>query len=163
MATKIAPLTETPAYKALGAHYEKIRNTHLRTLFADDPKRAETFSLEQVGLYFDYSKHRITAETIKLLLELAEQSGLRERIDAMFRGDKINLTENRAVLHVALRAPKGTRSCSMASTWWPRCTRSSIRWRTSPTACAAAHGRATPASRFATSSISASADRISVR
>jgi glucose-6-phosphate isomerase len=109
MATKIAPLTETPAYKALGAHYEKIRNTHLRTLFAEDPKRAETFSLEQVGLYFDYSKHRITNETIKLLLELAEQSGLRERIDAMFRGDKINLTENRAVLHVALRAPKGTK------------------------------------------------------
>src|SRR5208283_1909901 len=107
MATKIAPLTETPAYKALGAHYEKIRNTHLRTLFAEDPKRADTFSLEQVGLYFDYSKHRITAETVKLLLELAEQSGLRERTEAMFRGDKINLTENRAVLHVALRAPKG--------------------------------------------------------
>ena len=109
MASKIAPLTETPAYKALGAHYEKIRNTHLRTMFADDPKRAETFSLEQLGLFFDYSKHRITAETVKLLLELAEQSGLRERIDAMFRGDRINITENRAVLHVALRAPKGTK------------------------------------------------------
>src|SRR5580658_5639514 len=109
MATKIAPLTETPAYKALGAHYEKIRGTHLRTMFADDPKRAETFSLEQCGLYFDYSKHRITQETMKLLLELAEQSALRERIDAMFRGDRINITENRAVLHVALRAPKGTK------------------------------------------------------
>jgi len=109
MATKVAPLTETPAFKALGGHYEKIRNTHLRTLFAEDPKRAENFSLEQVGLFFDYSKHRITQETVKLLLELAEQSGLRERIDAMFRGDKINLTENRAVLHVALRAPKGTK------------------------------------------------------
>src|SRR5579871_6321479 len=107
MASKIAPLTETPAWKALGAHYEKIRNTHLRTLFAEDPQRADHFSLDQVGLHFDYSKHRITTETIKLLLELAEQSGLRERIDAMFRGDKINLTENRAVLHVALRAPRG--------------------------------------------------------
>ncbi len=79
----------------------------MRTLFADDAHRVDHFSLEQVGLYFDYSKHRITAETVKLLLELAEQSGLRERIDAMFRGDKINVTENRAVLHVALRAPRG--------------------------------------------------------
>ncbi len=109
MANKIAPLTETPAWKALGAHFEKIRNTHLRTMFADDPRRAERFSLEQVGLYFDYSKHRVTEETIKLLLELAEQSGLRERIDAMFRGDSINITENRAVLHVALRAPRGAK------------------------------------------------------
>jgi glucose-6-phosphate isomerase len=107
MAAKVAPLTETPAYKALGAHCEKLRNAHLRTLFAEDPKRADKFSLEAVGLYFDYSKHRITEETMKLLLQLAEQSGLRERIDAMFRGDRINITENRAVLHVALRAPRG--------------------------------------------------------
>jgi glucose-6-phosphate isomerase len=107
MANKIAPLIETPAWKALGAHYEKIRGTHLRTLFAEDKNRAQKFTLEDVGLYFDYSKHRITEETIKLLLALAEQSGLRERIDAMFRGDRINLTENRAVLHVALRAPRG--------------------------------------------------------
>jgi glucose-6-phosphate isomerase len=106
MASKIAPLIETPAWKALGAHYEKIRNTHLRTLFDEDPKRADHFSLEQVGLYFDYSKHRITQETMKILLELAEQSGLRQRIDAMFRGERINVTENRAVLHVALRAPR---------------------------------------------------------
>ena len=109
MAAKIAPLTETPAFKALGAHYEKIRDAHLRTMFAEDPQRAEKFSLEALGLYFDYSKHRITQETVKLLLELAEQSGLRERIDAMFRGDRINITENRAVLHVALRAPRGQR------------------------------------------------------
>jgi len=107
MAAKVVPLTETPAFKALGAHYEKIRSAHLRTLFAEDPKRVEKFSLEALGLYFDYSKHRITEETMKLLLELTEQSGLRERIDAMFRGDRINLTENRAVLHVALRAPRG--------------------------------------------------------
>ncbi len=107
MASKIAPLTETPGWKALAAHYEKIRNTHLRTLFAEDPQRVDHFSLEQVGLYFDYSKHRITQETLRLLLELAVQLGLRERIDAMFRGEKINVTENRAVLHVALRAPRG--------------------------------------------------------
>src|ERR1700730_2924444 len=107
MANKIAPLIETPAWKALGSHYEKIRATHLRTLFAEDKDRAQKFTLEDVGLYFDYSKHRITEETIKLLLALAEQSGLRERIDAMFRGDRINITENRAVLHVALRAPRG--------------------------------------------------------
>ena len=107
MANKIAPLIETPAWKALGAHYEKIRGTHLRTLFAADKDRAQKFTLEDVGLYFDYSKHRITEETIKLLLTLAEQSGLRDRIDAMFRGERINVTENRAVLHVALRAPRG--------------------------------------------------------
>jgi len=107
MANKIAPLIETPAWKSLGAHYEKIRGTHLRTLFAADKARAQKFTLEDVGLYFDYSKHRITEETLELLLALAEQSGLRERIDAMFRGDRINTTENRAVLHVALRAPSG--------------------------------------------------------
>src|ERR1700683_4973340 len=107
MANKIAPLIETPAWKSLRAHYEKIRGTHLRTLFAADKARAQKFTLEDVGLYFDYSKHRITEETLELLLALAEQSGLRERIDAMFRGDRINTTENRAVLHVALRAPSG--------------------------------------------------------
>ena len=81
--------------------------SHLRELFADDPKRGERLTVEAAGLYLDYSKNRITDETLKLLLQLAEESGLRERIDAMFRGDKINVTENRAVLHVALRAPKG--------------------------------------------------------
>jgi glucose-6-phosphate isomerase len=80
---------------------------HLRQLFTEDPQRAEQFTVEAVGLYFDYSKNRITSETIRLLIELAEQSGLREHIDAMFRGEKINVTEERAVLHVALRAPKG--------------------------------------------------------
>ena len=107
MANKIAPLTETPAWKSLGTHYEKIRGTHLRTLFAEDKQRAQKFTIEQVGLYFDYSKHRVTEETIRMLLALAEQSGLREKIDAMFRGDRINVTENRSVLHVALRAPRG--------------------------------------------------------
>ena len=107
MATQIAPLTDRKAWKALGAHYQNIRDLHLRKLFADDPKRGERMTAEAVGLYLDYSKNRITDETLKLLLQLAEESGLRERIDAMFRGEKINITEDRAVLHVALRAPKG--------------------------------------------------------
>ena len=95
------------AWKALEAHYPKIRELHLRKLFAEDPKRGERLTVEAVGIYFDYSKNRVTDETMKLLLQLAEESGLRDRIDAMFRGEKINVTENRAVLHVALRAPKG--------------------------------------------------------
>ena len=101
-----APLTETAAWKALRAHYEKVRGVQLRNLFAGDPGRGERLTAEAAGLFLDYSKNRITDETVKLLLALAEESGLRGRIDAMFRGDKINVTENRAVLHVALRAPK---------------------------------------------------------
>jgi glucose-6-phosphate isomerase len=101
------PLRRLPAFKALKAHFATISKATLRELFAQDDRRGETFALEAEGFYFDYSKNRITAETVKLLLELAEQSGLRAKIDAMFRGDKINITENRAVLHVALRAPKG--------------------------------------------------------
>ena len=96
-----------PAWKALQAHCEAVRELHLRKLFADDPTRGERLTAEAAGLYLDYSKNRITDETIKLLLRLADESGLRSRIDAMFRGEKINVTENRAVLHVALRAPKG--------------------------------------------------------
>jgi glucose-6-phosphate isomerase len=100
------PLTQRSSWKALEEHYQKVRDLHLRTLFADDPGRGERFALEAAGIYLDYSKNRITDETLRLLLALAEDSGLRERIEAMFRGDKINVTENRAVLHVALRAPK---------------------------------------------------------
>ncbi|MGO9108672.1 MAG: glucose-6-phosphate isomerase [Thermoguttaceae bacterium] len=107
MSTSIPPLTKLAAWQALEAHYPKVRELHLRKLFADDPKRGERMSVEAVGIYFDYSKHRITDETLRLLLQLAEESGLRARIDAMFRGEKINVTEKRAVLHVALRAPKG--------------------------------------------------------
>ena len=107
MKASIKPLTKRPAWKALTAHYKKMRSVHLRELFADDPRRGERMTAEAVGLYLDYSKNRITEETLKLLLQLAEESGLRARIDAMFRGEKINITENRAVLHVALRAPKG--------------------------------------------------------
>jgi glucose-6-phosphate isomerase len=106
MNKKIKSLTESDAWNALVAHHQKIHDLHLRKLFADDPKRGERMSLEAVGLYLDYSKNRVTDDTLKLLVQLADESGLRERIDAMFRGDKINITENRAVLHVALRAPK---------------------------------------------------------
>lgn len=102
----IAPLRELPAWKALQEHYTRIRKVHLRQIFAEDPGRGERLTLDAEGLYFDYSKNRITDETLSLLLELAEQSGLRERIDEMFRGDRINVTEKRAVLHVALRTPK---------------------------------------------------------
>src|SRR3984893_9176633 len=108
MTTLFRSVTSRPAWKALEVHHGKMRELHLRKLFADDPKRGERFSVEAVGLFLDYSKNRVTDETLKLLLQLAEECGLRARIDAMFRGEKINITENRAVLHVALRAPKGT-------------------------------------------------------
>jgi glucose-6-phosphate isomerase len=106
MESSVSSLTSRPAWQALQTDYEKVRQVHLRELFAENPKRAERFSVEAVGLYLDYSKNRITDETLKLLLQLAEESGLRARIDAMFRGEKINITEKRAVLHVALRAPR---------------------------------------------------------
>src|SRR6202142_1990894 len=102
------PLTELRAWKALHTHYKKVRGLHLRNLFADDPGRGERMTAEAAGIFLDYSKNRITEETFKLLIRLAEKAGLRARIEAMFRGDKINVTEKRSVLHVALRAPKGT-------------------------------------------------------
>jgi glucose-6-phosphate isomerase len=107
LTANISQLTKLAAWQALEAHYSKVRELHLRKLFADDPDRGERMKAEAIGIYFDYSKHRITDETIMLLLQLAKESGLRSRIDAMFRGEKINVTEKRAVLHVALRAPKG--------------------------------------------------------
>jgi glucose-6-phosphate isomerase len=100
-----APITETPEWKALDAHYGDIRARHLRDLFAADPKRGDELRVEAAGLVLDYSKNRLTSETIRLLVALAERAGLRQRIDAMFEGRKINVTEQRAVLHVALRAP----------------------------------------------------------
>src|SRR5262249_14144752 len=109
MARATEPLTQRATWEALESHYREVRDLHLRDLFARDPGRAERFTREAVGLYADFSKHRITDDTVRLLLALAEDCGLRARIDAMFRGDKINVTEGRAVLHVALRAPKGTR------------------------------------------------------
>src|SRR5262249_9007412 len=101
------PITQRPAWKALEAHYHKMRGLHLRKLFADDPTRGERFTIEAAGLFLDYSNNPITDETIKLLLKLAEEADLRARIDAMFRGEKINITEKHAVLHTALRAPRG--------------------------------------------------------
>jgi glucose-6-phosphate isomerase len=108
MTTRVPPLVERPAWAALQAHQKRVASMHLRKQFADDPKRGERLTLEAVGIYLDYSKNRITDETMALLLQLAEQSGLRERIGGMFAGEHINVSENRAVLHVALRAPKGT-------------------------------------------------------
>jgi len=103
-----SPLTERKAWKALQTHYEKVRGLHLRTLFANDAKRGERMTAEAVGIFLDYSKNRVTDETLQFLFQLTEESGLRSHIDAMFRGDKINFTEKRAVLHIALRAPQGT-------------------------------------------------------
>src|ERR1700683_5208277 len=113
MAAQVQPLSKPPrtrqtAWSALASHYKTVSKLHLKQLFADDPKRGERLAVEAAGLYLDYSKNRLTDETLKLLLQLAEESGLRARIDAMFRGDRINITENRAVLHIALRAPRGS-------------------------------------------------------
>jgi glucose-6-phosphate isomerase len=105
--TRIKPLTERPAWKALAAHYKELKQSHLRTLFADDPKRGQRLSVEAAGLFLDYSKNRVTDRTLRLLVQLAKESDLSGRIAAMFGGEKINVTEDRAVLHVALRAPAG--------------------------------------------------------
>src|SRR5690349_14307615 len=100
-------LTDRAAYRALQAHYQQINQRHLRELFHEDPSRGTSMSAEGAGLYLDYSKNRIIPATLRLLIALAEDCGLRDRIDAMFRGDPINVTEKRAVLHTALRAPTG--------------------------------------------------------
>src|SRR5947208_2513925 len=102
---ELLPLPETPAWRALSLHAEETKWQHLRQLFADDPTRAERFTLDSEGIVFDYSKQRVTSETMKLLLELADERMIRQKIDAMFTGEHINVTEDRAVLHVALRAP----------------------------------------------------------
>ncbi len=107
MAAGIKPLTQRKAWKALAAHYKDLRGVHLRQLFADDPERGRRLCAEGAGVYLDYSKNRVTDETLALLVQLAEESGLSQRIEAMFGGEKINVTEDRAVLHVALRAPEG--------------------------------------------------------
>jgi glucose-6-phosphate isomerase len=104
----IVPLTQSKAWNALESHYQQVNALHLRDLFAGDPERGARFTVDALGLFFDYSKNRVTDETLKLLVELARESGLQSRIEAMFRGEKINVTEKRAVLHVALRTPKGT-------------------------------------------------------
>ncbi len=106
MSTTLTPTTDRAAWKQLALHAQSMRDVHLRTLFADDPKRGERLTAEAAGLFLDYSKNRVSDETLRLLIQLAEESGLKARIEAMFRGDKINITENRAVLHIALRAPR---------------------------------------------------------
>jgi len=103
----LTQLTKSPAWQALAAHYAKIKDAHLRQLFAEDPRRSQRFSIERAGLFVDYSKNLITEETVRLLVNLAKECGVAQRRDAMFRGEKINVSENRAVLHVALRAPRG--------------------------------------------------------
>ncbi len=112
MAHRLEKLTRRRSVKRqvwplLETHHKKVREVHLRQLFDEDRLRGKRMSREAAGIYLDYSKNRITGETLRLLVELAEEAGLRDRIDAMFRGDKINSTENRSVLHVALRAPQG--------------------------------------------------------
>src|SRR4029453_11133069 len=105
--TTVSALRALPPWLALEKNYRRIKDLHLRQLFAEDGKRGERLAVQAAGIYLDYSKNRVTDETLKLLIQLAQESGLRERIDAMFRGEKINVTEKRAVLHVALRAPRG--------------------------------------------------------
>jgi len=107
--TAVVPLTQRPSWKALQDHFQKIKGVHLRELFAEDPSRGRHFSIEAQGIYLDYSKNRITTETLSLLCALADESGLRGAIESMYRGDAINITENRAVLHTALRAPRNAR------------------------------------------------------
>src|SRR6266568_7870368 len=102
------PLRQRPAWKALEQHYREIGGRHLRDLFAEDPGRGERLTAEAAGLYLDYSKNRVTDETLALLIQLAQESGVEERRDAMMRGEPINVSEHRAVLHVALRMPKGS-------------------------------------------------------
>ncbi|MHB9091233.1 MAG: glucose-6-phosphate isomerase, partial [Chloroflexota bacterium] len=100
-------LTQLPAWLALAAHYNQMHGAHLRDLFAADPRRGERFTAQACGIYLDYSKNRVEDETIRLLIQLAEERGLAQRREAMFRGEAINATEGRAALHVALRAPRG--------------------------------------------------------
>ena len=121
------------AWRALEEHAVSLRRAHLRELFAADPGRGERLVAGAAGLLLDYSKNRVTDETLELLVTLARERALRERIDAMFRGERINETEDRAVLHVALRMPRGRRSSWTATTWSPTRMRCSTGWRRSPT------------------------------
>ena len=116
-------LTRRKSWRALAAHHKTLAATHLRELFAADQTRGERLNAEAAGLYLDYSKNRVTDETLRLLLALAEECGLRARIEAMFRGDKINITENRAVLHTALRAPRAARIIVDGLMWCRMCMR----------------------------------------
>jgi glucose-6-phosphate isomerase len=130
MTATVAPLTQRAAWKALEAHYKKIRKLHLRKLFAKDPQRGERLTAEAVGIYLDYSKNRITDETVRLLLQLAEESGLRSRIDAMFRGRRSTSPRSGPSCTWPCAPPRGNPLSWTARTWCPRCMPSSIRWPT---------------------------------
>ncbi len=148
MKSNLKPLTQRAAWKSLAAHGKQIKKLHLRKLFADDAKRGERFTAEAAGLFLDYSKNRITEKTLKLLLQLARESNLRAKMDAMFGGEKINVTENRAVLHIALRAPKGSTILVDGKNVVPEVHAVLDKMAVSPTASAAANGRDTPANRI---------------
>ena len=158
--TLIKP-TATPAWQALTVHYDKIKTLHLREMFAKDPGRGERFVAEGAGLYLDYSKNRIIEETLRLLLRLAEERGVAAWRDAMFRGEKINVTEGRVAFHCGRRRDRSCGSTAMMSC--PTFTRSSTKWPNLPSGCAIGPGGDIPASLSGTSSISASAVPISDR
>jgi glucose-6-phosphate isomerase len=145
-----APLRRHASWSALEAHHRAIKDRHLRDLFAGDPRRGERLVVEGAGIVLDYSKNRITDETISLLVDLARESGLPQRIAAMFSGEKINVTEHRAVLHTALRAPRGTRIEVDGKNVVPEVHEVLDGCPPSPAGSAAASGRVTPASRSAT-------------
>ena len=159
----MSALREGAAWSALESHHREVGHLHLRDLFAQDPKRGEAMTAEAAGLFLDYSKNRITAETIGLLVALAEERGMPARREAMFAGERINVSENRSVLHVALRMPR-ERSLIVEGTDVVKQVHEVLdRMGPSPSGCALASGRATPASRSATSSTSGSAAPTSAR
>jgi hypothetical protein len=147
---EVKPINETPEWQHLAEHYAALAGVDLRTLFAQDPKRGETMTVEAGDLFLDYSKNHLTSEAIGLLAALAERAGLPGRIGAMWRGERINTTEARPVLHVALRMPPAPASWSTAATSSRPSTTSSTRWRSSPSRSVSGSGSATPAGRSAT-------------
>ena len=160
---QITDIAATPAWQALQRHHDEIGEKHLRELFAEDPERGTQLTLTVGDLYIDYSKHRVTRETLQLLIDLARTAGLEQRRDAMFSGVHINTSENRAVLHIALRLPRGVELVVDGQNVVEDVHAVLDRWATSPTGCAAASGRARRASASRPSSTSASAVRIWVR
>ncbi|OOK80162.1 phosphoglucose isomerase family protein [Mycobacterium kansasii] len=159
----IPDIIAAPAWDALRKNHDQIGETHLRQLFADDPDRGRDLTITVGDLYIDYSKHRVTRETLRLLIELARAAGLEERRDQMFSGVHINTSEDRAVLHTALRLPATPSSLSAAAMWCRTCMPCWMRWATSPTGCAAASGPEPPESGSPPWSTSASAVRTSAR
>jgi glucose-6-phosphate isomerase len=144
----VPPLRQRPAWALLQAHYQTIKGLHFRQVFAQEPDRGERLSAEAAGIYLDYSKNRITAETLQFLLQLAKESDLRGRIEAMFQGEAINVSEERAVLHVALRAPRGATIVHHGRNVVPDVWTA---WLIFPIGYAAAYGRDTLASASAMS------------